>query len=301
MSATEEPTKPSIPNLSGPLAGRVALITGASRGIGAAAARAFVQAGAAVVLAARDEQALAAVASAIRAAGGRALAVPTDVGDPGALARLVQRTLDAYGRLDAAFNNAGEGHRPTPLADLAVDDFDGAVRATLRGVFLSMKYEIPAMLAGGGGAIVNMASTAGMRAVPGLAGYVAGKHGIIGLTKTAALDYASRHIRVNVVAPGSIATHRLAQLPKDQREQMAATIPFHRLGEPEEVAATVVWLCSDQASFISGATITIDGGRMAGGAQPPEGSIGQTENLEARIMRTEVSASDVTPTNSCRR
>ncbi len=265
MSTTETSIQ-STPNRNGLLAGKVALITGASRGIGAAAARAFAQAGAAVVLAARDEQVLAVVAREIRATGGRALAVPTDVGDPAAVARLVQRTLDAYSRLDAAFNNAGDGHQPTPLADLAVDDFDRAVRSTLRGVFLSMKEEIPAMLAGGGGAIVNMASTAGLRAVPGLAGYVASKHGIIGLTQTAALDYARRHIRVNAVAPGPIATHRLAQLPAEGREQVAATVPLHRLGQPEEVAATVVWLCSDQASFITGATIPIDGGRMAGGA-----------------------------------
>ena len=264
--STAETSIQSAPNRNGLLAGKVALITGASRGIGAAAARAFAQAGAAVVLAARDEQALAVVAREIRAAGGQALAVPTDVGDPAAVARLVQRALDTYSRLDAAFNNAGDGHQPTPLADLAVDDFDRAVRGTLRGVFLSMKEEIPAMLAGGGGAIVNMASTAGLRSVPGLAGYVASKHGIIGLTQTAALDYAQRHIRVNAVAPGPIATHRLAQLTDEGREQVAATVPLHRLGQPEEVAATVVWLCSDQASFITGATIPIDGGRMAGGA-----------------------------------
>ncbi len=227
--STAETSIQSAPNQNGLLAGKVALITGASRGIGAAAARAFAQAGAAV-------------------------------------ARLVQRTLDAYSRLDAAFNNAGDGHQPTPLADLAVDDFDRAVRSTLRGVFLSMKEEIPAMLAGGGGAIVNMASTAGLRGVPGLAGYVASKHGIIGLTQTAALDYAPRHIRINAVAPGPIATHRLAQLTDERREQMAATVPLHRLGQPEEVAATVVWLCSDHASFITGAKIPIDGGRMAGGA-----------------------------------
>ena len=255
-----------LPSMPGLLRGKVAIITGASRGIGAAAARTFAEAGATVVLAARDEQALAALASEIRAASGQALAVPTDVGEPAAVENLVQRALGAYSRLDVAFNNAGEGHIPTPLADLAIDDFDRAVRGTIKGIFLSMKYEIPAMLAGGGGAIVNMSSTAGLRAVPGIAGYVAAKHGVIGLTETAALDYATRHIRVNALAPGTIATHRLAGLTGAAREQFQRTIPMQRLGLPEEVAALAVWLCSDQASFITGATFTIDGGKLAGGA-----------------------------------
>ncbi|HEV2458213.1 MAG TPA: glucose 1-dehydrogenase [Ktedonobacterales bacterium] len=255
-----------LPGMPGVLRGKVAIITGASRGIGATAAHAFAEAGATVVLAARDEQTLAKLAQDIRATGGQALAVPTDSGDPPAVERLVQRTLDAYGRLDVAFNNASEGHMPTPLADIAIDDFDQAVRGTLRGIFLSMKYEIPAMLAGGGGAIVNMSSTAGLRGVPGIAGYVAAKHGVIGLTETAVLDYAARHIRVNALAPGTIATHRLAGLTGEAREQFQRTIPMQRFGLPEEVAALAVWLCSDQASFITGATFTIDGGKLAGGA-----------------------------------
>ena len=257
--ATPIPTNPD-------LAGKVALITGASRGIGAAAARTFAAAGATVVLAARDEHALGAVAQDISASGGRALAVPTDVGDPASVERLVAQTLDAYGRLDAAFNNAGDGHMPTPLADVAVDDFDRAVRVNLRGVFLCMKYEIPAMLESGGGAIVNMSSTAGLRGVRGIAGYVAGKHAIIGLTKVAALDYATRNIRVNAVAPGPILTDRLAALEERGRQQVASAVPMGRLGRPEEVAATVAWLLSDHASFISGETIRIDGGRLAAGA-----------------------------------
>jgi NAD(P)-dependent dehydrogenase (short-subunit alcohol dehydrogenase family) len=251
---------------AGLLAGKVAIITGASRGIGAAAARAFAAAGAAVVLAARDESALTLVAEEITAGGGRALVVPTDVGDPGAVERLVGKTTEAFGRLDGAFNNAGAGHMPKPLADVAVDDFDSVVRTHLRGVFLCMKYEIPAMLASGGGAIVNMSSGAGLRGVRGIGAYVASKHGIIGLTKSAALDYATQGIRVNAVAPGPIASKRLTRLSDEQLSPVARAVPMQRVGRPEEVAAAAIWLCSDQASFITGATIPIDGGKLSTGA-----------------------------------
>lgn len=255
-------TSPNAIHMS--MAGKVVIVTGASRGIGAATARTFARAGARVVLAARDAQALEAVARDIRSAGGEVLVVPTDTGEPAAMAHLVDATLEAYGRLDAAFNNAGDGHMPTPLAEIAVEDFDRVVRVNLRGVFLAMKYEIPAMLASGGGAIVNMSSTAGLMGVPGIASYVASKHGILGLTKTAAQDYAQRNIRVNAVAPGPIDTHRLQNVPDAMRERMVGPVPMHRLGHPEEVAATVVWLCSDRASYITGATIPVDGGWMAG-------------------------------------
>ncbi|MEO7000690.1 MAG: SDR family NAD(P)-dependent oxidoreductase [Ktedonobacterales bacterium] len=245
---------------------KVAIITGASRGIGAVAARVFAQAGATVVLAARNADALASVAEGIRATGEQALAVPTDIGDPAAVEQLVRRTLDTYGHLDAAFNNAGDGHMPTPLADLSVGDFDHAIRGILKGAFLSMKYEIPAMLTSGGGAIVNMSSTAGLSGVRGMAGYVAGKHGVIGLTRSAALDYAPRGIRVNAIAPGPILSERLLGLTEQQREPVTRAVPMGRIGWPEEVAFTAAWLCSDYASFITGATIPVDGGRLAGGA-----------------------------------
>jgi NAD(P)-dependent dehydrogenase (short-subunit alcohol dehydrogenase family) len=207
------------------------------------------------------------VARAIREAGGRALAVPTDVSDPAAVARLVAQALDAYGRLDAAFNNAaGGGRPPTPLAEIPVEDYDSALTINLRGVFLAMKYELPALLQSGGGAIVNMASTAGLSGVRGMSAYVASKHGVIGLTKVAALDYATRNIRVNAVAPGPILTDRIKALSDEGRAQIAQAVPMRRLGLPEEVAALVVWLCSDQAAFMTGATLTIDGGRLSGGA-----------------------------------
>jgi NAD(P)-dependent dehydrogenase (short-subunit alcohol dehydrogenase family) len=197
--------------------------------------------------------------------GGRAIAVPTDVSDRASVERLVERTIAAFGRLDLAFNNAaGGGQSPTPLADLPVDAYDSALATTLRGVFLSMKYEIPAMLEAGGGAIVNMSSTAGLEGVAGLAGYVSSKHGVVGLTKVAALDYAEHGVRVNALAPGPILTDRLAQAGAEMQRQAGMAMPMRRIGHVEEVAAAVVWLCSDQASYITGATLPVDGGKLAG-------------------------------------
>jgi NAD(P)-dependent dehydrogenase (short-subunit alcohol dehydrogenase family) len=251
--------------MSSDLTGRVAIVTGASRGIGAATARAFAQAGASVVLAARDGERLDALAAEIAADGGTALAIPTDIGEPAAVEELVSRTVRDFGRLDIAFNNAaGGGHPPTPLTDVAVADFDSALAINLRGTFLCLKYEIEAMLENGGGAIVNMTSTAGLEAVGGLAAYVSTKHGIVGLTKVAALEYAARGVRVNAVAPGPILTDHLERAGESAQQGAAQAIPMRRIGHPDEVAATVTWLCGDDASFITGAIIPIDGGKLAG-------------------------------------
>jgi NAD(P)-dependent dehydrogenase (short-subunit alcohol dehydrogenase family) len=249
-------------------AGKVALVAGASRGIGAVTARAFARAGAAVVLAARDERALDSLAESIRAAGGQALAIRTDVGDAASVEQLVRQTVSTFGRLDAAFNNATDGPLPAPLADIDPADFDRGIRTNIRGTFLGMKYQIPAMLRSGGGAIVNMASVAGLHGVSNMAAYVAGKAGIVGLTKVAALDYADQGIRVNVIAPGPILTHHLERAGEEAQRGAALSTPMRRIGRPEEVAAAVLWLCSDQASFVTGITLPIDGGQYAG-LKPP--------------------------------
>jgi NAD(P)-dependent dehydrogenase (short-subunit alcohol dehydrogenase family) len=155
---------------------------------------------------------------------------------------------------------------PKPLADISLEDFESGLRANLYGAFLGMKYEIPAMLAAGGGAIVNMSSTAGLQGAPGMGPYSAAKHGVVALTKSAALDYGKRNIRVNALAPGPIVNEQMSRMPEDRLQQIARFIPFDRLGRTEEVARAAVWLCSDEASFITGTVLSIDGGRLAGGA-----------------------------------
>jgi len=239
----------------GKLDGKVAIITGASRGIGAAAARRFAAEGARVVLAARTANALAAIAAEIP----EALAVETDVSDEASVRRLVEATMDRFGRLDVAFNNAADHHGLTPLADIPAADFDRTIAVSLRGVFLSMKFEIPAMLATGGGAIVNMSSTAGVAAgTAGLSSYVAAKHGVIGLTKAAALDYADKGIRVNALMPGPIFTR-----PEMEAANVGQWVPMKRMGTADEVAAAAAWLCSDESAYITGTALAIDGGKLA--------------------------------------
>ena len=248
--------------------GRVALIAGASRGIGAATAEAFAAAGAAVVLGARDAGALQSVANRIRSRGGRALAVGLDVTEAESTRHLVDQALSVFGRLDAAVNNASAGPMPAPLADIDPGQFDVGLATNIRGTFLGMKFQIPAMLRSGGGAIVNMASIAGLNGTANLAAYVAAKAGIVGLTKVAALDYADQGIRVNAVAPGPILTYHLEAAGPRAQQLAAQSTPMRRVGSAAEVAQAVLWLCSDQSTFITGTVLPIDGGQAAGNKPP---------------------------------
>ncbi len=249
-----------------PLSGKVALVTGASRGIGAEIAAALAGAGAAVVLASRDGGRLSQQLAAITSSGGNAVAMTVDVGDEDSVKALMARIRDRFGRLDVAVNNAAGGGRvPAPLAEWASAEFDSAISVNLRGVFLCLKYEIELMLASGnGGAIVNMSSTAGEQGVAGLSGYVAGKFGVGGLTRVAALDYASHGIRVNAIAPGPILTERLAAAGQAAQDHVASAVPLGRIGSADDVAAAALWLCSDQSSFVTGTVLAVDGGRLAG-------------------------------------
>ncbi|MEA2859858.1 MAG: hypothetical protein QOC72_1897 [Methylobacteriaceae bacterium] len=249
---------------TGCLDGKVALLFGASRGIGSMTAKVLARSGAKVMLAARDENALESVVGEIQAEGYEAQFISVDVGDEQSVERSVEITMGEFGRLDIAFNNATDGSTPRPLADTSIDDFDRAIRTNIRGTFLGMKFQVPAMLATGGGSIINMASLAGVQGVANLAGYVTGKAGIIALTKVAALDYADRGVRVNVVAPGPILTHHLEAAGEEARRQAAGATPMRRVGTASEVAKAVLWLGSDKSSFITGATLSIDGGQSAG-------------------------------------
>jgi NAD(P)-dependent dehydrogenase (short-subunit alcohol dehydrogenase family) len=242
--------------------GRVALVTGASRGIGAAVARRFAQAGAAVVLAARSADGLAAVAASIPTP---TLVVPTDVGSEAAVADLFAAVDAAFGRLDYACNNAaGGGRRPTPVHAMDTAAWDAELGVGLRGAFFCLRAEAALMVDGGGGAIVNISSTAGHQGVAGLAQYVAAKHGLEGLTKAASLDLAAAAVRVNSVAPGPILTDALVAAGPAVQESAARAVPLGRIGAGHEVADAVVWLCSDAAAFITGASLVVDGGRLAG-------------------------------------
>lgn len=244
--------------------GKVVLVTGASTGIGRATAIAFAAAGARLILGDIDKRS-AGTAEAIVAAGSEARFIPTDVSDPESVRTLVEAAVQTYGRLDVAFNNAGLLPPTADFADMTVQDFDRTIAVDLRGVFLCMKYEIAAMLKTGGGAIVNTASVAGLVADPGMASYVAAKHGVVGLTKAAALDYATRNIRVNAVAPGLVATPMTNRWLEDPEfaAQLMQNSPMKRPAQPEEISGTVLHLCSSAASFTTGQTFLVDGGQTA--------------------------------------
>jgi NAD(P)-dependent dehydrogenase (short-subunit alcohol dehydrogenase family) len=263
MNATAEVPAPSIPE---DYRRKVALVVGASKGIGADTARLLARRGATVVLSSRDTAGLERVAREIRELGREAVVLPVDIGNDAAVSALGTAISERFGHLHFAFNNSGEGAVPADLADVPVEAFDQVFRVSVRGTFLAMKQEIPLLLKAGGGAIVNMSSTAGVSAFRGGGPYTAAKHAVIGLTKAAALDYAQRNVRVNAVAPGPIETHRLKDLPEEYKERTRQAVPMRRLGSGQEVAEAVAWLGSDSARFVTGVTLFVDGGRMAGWA-----------------------------------
>ena len=248
----------------GNCAGKVAFVTGAANGIGRAATLAFARVGVSVVAADVSERGNQETARMIEEAGGRALAITCDVSRDHDVKAALDNTIESFGRLDFAFNNAGVEQPIRPAADLTEQEWDRIVDINLRSVFLCMKHEIPLMLKQGGGAIVNTSSGAGVKGIAGQAAYCAAKFGIIGLTKAAALDYAKSNIRVNAVCPGIINTPMMDRFTggtAEGRESVIAWEPVGRMGTPEEIAAAVVWLCSDDAAFVIGHAMVIDGGQ----------------------------------------
>lgn len=244
--------------------GKVALITGGSSGIGRATALEFAEEGAKVAIAARRAAELEETVRQIQAKGGEAIFVPTDITKPDQVERLVKTTVDRFGRLDFAFNNAGVLGTPfVPTPDYKVETWEQVISVNLTGVFLSMKYEIPAILASGGGAIVNMSSIAGKVGGAGGIAYYASKHGVIGATKAAALEFAAKGIRINAICPAVIKTEMADQLISKNEAAIMAAHPIGRFGVPEEVSGVITFLCSSKASFITGHAYAIDGGLLA--------------------------------------
>ena len=246
-------------------AGKVAIVTGAASGIGAAVAELLAARGASVLVADYDVKGAESVAARIAAAGGTALANAVDVSDPVAVKAMVDAAIARFGGLHLAVNNAGIGGALAPLADQPLEDWHRVIAVNLNSVFYSMKHQIPAMLAAGGGAIVNMASILGAVGFAGSAAYTAAKHGVVGLTQTAALEYGAQGVRVNAVGPGFIHTPMIGRFEEDPatNAMLVAAHPIGRLGRPEEVAELVTWLASERASFVTGAYYPIDGGYLA--------------------------------------
>jgi NAD(P)-dependent dehydrogenase (short-subunit alcohol dehydrogenase family) len=254
-------------NENGSFAGKVAFVTGAASGIGRAAALAFARESARVVVADVSDHGNQETARMIEDLGGRAHAVRCDVTRAADVKAALDQAVETFGRLDVAFNNAGAEQDTKAAADITEEEWDRILAINVRGVFLCMKYEIPLMLQHGAGAIVNTSSGAGVIGFAGGAAYVAAKHAVVGLTKSAALDYAQANIRINAVCPGIIDTammQRVTGETTEGRERVIAQEPVGRMGAPEEIAAAVLWLCSEAASFVVGHAMVVDGGQTTG-------------------------------------
>jgi len=254
--------------MAGMLEGKAALITGAGRGIGRAAALLFAKEGARVAVADMSASGAAETVGIINAKGGQAISVTVDVTKPDQVAAMFTSTLSAFGRLDCAFNNAGiagyqVGAAGKKTADWSEEAFDGMINVNLKGVWLCMRGELEQMQKQGGGAIVNTASIAGLVGIPTSSIYVASKHGVMGLTKTAAIEYAEAKIRVNAVCPGYIETDMTKDTMARRGQQILSAVPARRMGQPEEIAEMVCWLCSDRASYVTGVGYNVDGGVIA--------------------------------------
>src|SRR6516165_1807090 len=258
--------EPGSSEMTNQFEGKVALVTGAASGIGRASGLAFAREGAKTVVADVFVEGGEETVRIIKQAGGDALFVRTDVSKAAEVETLIQKIVETYGRLDYAHNNAGIAGADAPTADCTEENWDHTIAINLKGVWLCMKYEIPQMLKQGGGAIVNTASAAGLVGVEGLCAYNASKHGVVGLTKTAALEFAQKNIRVNCVCPGLINTPMVARMIDSggmNEEDFVAGEPVGRMGKPDEIGEGVAWLLSDAASFVTGHSMSIDGGWIA--------------------------------------
>lgn len=254
--------------MAGALNGKVVIVTGAAGGIGHDASLVLARAGARLVLTDVAAEGGEAAAAAVRDEGGDAIFVAADLASETDIAGLVDKAVAHYGRLDGAFNNAGVEQRNKPLDELTLEEWNRAIAIDLTAVFLCIKYQVRAMLASGGGAIVNTASSLGQVAIPGASEYVAAKHGVVGLTRAAGADYGARGVRVNAVLPGIIGTPMIARLSSDPAfsamfDRLRDRHPIGRFGEPSEIGEAVAWLLSDAASFMNGAAVAVDGGYLS--------------------------------------